>query len=168
MTSVASGMANTLQQTEENVGEGAHDSLSSDGENVFDDVWKVSEFWRTRVKSQLHQVGILPNAAGKNDNASADASGDGMIEQSLSLVNSKISESDMDESDGERMVASYIPSFKEKTPTPPAGGDKKLAVHVACDIKNLTNKIEQSLPLKAANDWLKSELNTEHAEYYFK
>ena len=103
------------------------------------------------MKSQLHQVGILPNAAGKNDNASADASGDGMIEQSLSLVNSKISESDMDESDGERMVASYIPSFKEKTPTPPAGGDKKLAVHVASDQKDLTNKIEQSLPLKAAN-----------------
>ena len=91
-------VANTLQQTEENVGEGEPESSSTDDENVFDDVdlegLGVLASWK--VKSQLHKVGILPNAAGKNDNASADASGDGMIEQSLSLVNSKISESDMD------------------------------------------------------------------------
>ena len=66
----------------------------------------------------------------------------------------------------EGMVASYIPSFKDKTPTPLAGGDKKLDVHVSSGDLDFTNKIEQSLPLKAANDQLKSELNTEHAEYY--
>ena len=69
------------------------------------------------MKSQLHQVDILPNAAGKNNNVSADSSGDGMTEQSLPLANIKMSESDMDESDEEGMVACYIPSFKEKTPT---------------------------------------------------
>ena len=107
----------------------------------------------------------MPNASGKNNNASADTSDDGMIEQSLPLANSKISESD--ESDEEGMVACYTPSFKEKTLTFSAGGNKKLAVYVSSDDKDLTNKIEQSLPSKAANDWLKSELNTEHAEYYF-
>ena len=48
-------VANTLQQTEENVGEGAPESSSTDDKNMFDDVWKVSEFWRARVKSQLWQ-----------------------------------------------------------------------------------------------------------------
>ena len=76
------------------------------------------------MKNQLHQVSILPNAAGKNDNTNAEASSGGMIEQSLSLANSKISELDMDELGEEGMVASCTPSFKGKTPTRPAGGDK--------------------------------------------
>ena len=37
-------VANTLQQTEENVGEGAPESLSTDDEKVTTWIWKVSEF----------------------------------------------------------------------------------------------------------------------------